>query len=133
MSHKTLGIEQVVAAIVKALGFVEDKHAKAAKKQAAVAETVKNPANAALVAAFTELADLYFREGNQNAGTATSKVAAALSGLDFAVTEGNALGLGKGKTKVANVGAKSAEKIHEFVSTGRMEKLEEKRAAHGGG
>jgi hypothetical protein len=132
MSHKTLGIEQGILAIVKSLGFVEDKKAKAAKKQAAVAEAVKHPANAELVAAFTELADYYFRESNQNAGASTSKVASALSRLTFAVTQENAMGLGKGKTKVANIGAKSAEKIHEFVSTGRIEKLDEKRAAHGG-
>jgi Helix-hairpin-helix domain len=132
MGHKTMDVEKAVAAIVKAIGFVENKQAKAAKKQAAVASAVKHPGNAALVAAFVELSDYYFKESNSNAGASTTKVANALAGLDYEVTKDNALGLGKGKTKVANIGAKSAEKIHEFVSTGRMEKLDEKRANHGG-
>jgi Helix-hairpin-helix domain len=132
MGHKTLSLEKAVQAIIKAIGFVENKQAKAAKKQAAVASAVRHPANAALVAAFVELSDYYFKESNANAGSSTTKVANALAGLDYEVTKDNALGLGKGKTKVANIGAKSAEKIHEFVSTGRMEKLDEKRANHGG-
>ena len=37
------------------------------------------------------------------------------------------MGLSKGKNKVANIGKSSAEKMKEFLSTGTMQKLEEKR------
>lgn len=52
---------------------------------------------------------------------------AAIQGLDFEITALNAIGLSKGKTKVANIGKSSAEKILEFLQTGKMQKLEEKR------
>ncbi len=46
------------------------------------------------------------------------------------VTETNAMGFSKGKTKLPNIGKSSAEKMLEFVTTGTFAKLEEKRAAH---
>lgn len=49
--------------------------------------------------------------------------------FDFEITVENAKGLGKGKTKVVGIGKGSAEKMHEFLSTGKIAKLEEKRAA----
>ena len=39
--------------------------------------------------------------------------------------------LGKGKTKVNGVGKGSAEKIFEFLTTGSIAKLDEKRANKG--
>lgn len=54
----------------------------------------------------------------------------AIKGLDFEVTEDNAMSLSKGKTKVACIGKASAEKMKEFLETGTMAKLEEKRAAN---
>jgi poly [ADP-ribose] polymerase len=59
------------------------------------------------------------------------KVANAIEQLDFEVTEENALGLGKGKTKVDGIGKGSAEKIHEFLTTGNIEKLQDKKAGLG--
>ena len=55
-------------------------------------------------------------------------MANAIKDLDYEVTAENAKGLGKGKTKVNGIGKGSAEKIHEFLETGKMAKLEEKRA-----
>jgi hypothetical protein len=69
-------------------------------------------------------------EGNRNAGGSYTKAVAAIAGLDFEVTAENAMGLSKAKTKVANIGKASAEKMKEFLETGKMAKLEEKRAAN---
>ena len=54
----------------------------------------------------------------------------AIKGLTHEITAENAMGLSKGKTKVANIGKSSAEKIKEFLETGQIAKLEEKRAAN---
>jgi hypothetical protein len=69
-------------------------------------------------------------EKNSNAGASYTKAVAAIKALDFEVTEENAMSLSKGKTKVANIGKASAEKMKEFLETGYMAKLEEKRAAN---
>jgi poly [ADP-ribose] polymerase len=57
-------------------------------------------------------------------------VIAAVSKISFEITLDNAKGLGKGKTKVSNIGKGSADKIHEFLDTGTIGKLEEKREIH---
>ena len=55
--------------------------------------------------------------------------ATAIKKLDFAVTAKNAKALGKkGPKKVDGIGASSADKMYEFLTTGTMQKLEEKRA-----
>lgn len=118
----------LIPIIVSQFGFVQDKQKKAELKQAAIETIVKHPANAALVAAFQELGELYFKSGNANAGVAYKKAVSALAGLDFCVTEDNAMSLCKGKTKVPCIGKGSAEKMYEFVTTGTLAKLEEKRA-----
>lgn len=129
-ANRSLPMEQIINILVKELGYKDDKDDKQAKKQAALEANVKCAKNAQLVAAFQQLSELYFKEGNRNAGVVNSKVAAALQNLEFEVTEENAMTLGKGaKTKVAGIGEKSAEKIHEFVTSGTIEKLEEKKAA----
>lgn len=129
-ANRSQPIAEIIRCLVKELGFREIKDDKAAKKQAALKDSCKCPQNLSLVSAFQELAEFYFREGNRNGGVVHSKVATALQNLDFAVTAENALGLGKGaKTKVDGIGAKSAEKIYEFVTTGTIDKLEEKRAS----
>ena len=71
---------------------------------------------------------VFCTEGNRNAGAAYTKVVNAIKGLKFEVTASNALSLSKGKTKVANIGKSSAEKMREFLSTGKIEKLEELRS-----
>lgn len=73
----------------------------------------------------TEKFSLYFT--TYLAGTTYKKVAAAIKDLDFEITPDNAKGLCKGKTKVEGIGKGSADKIFEFVTTGKIAKLEEKR------
>jgi hypothetical protein len=129
VANKEKSASEVIPVLVKEFGFLEDKQEKAAKKEAAIESIVGHPKNARMVAAFQELAELYFKEKNTNAGSSYIKATNAIKGLDFEVTEENAKGLGKaGKNKVDGIGAKSAEKMLEFVKNGTMEKLEEKRA-----
>jgi hypothetical protein len=128
-ANRSEPIATIIRNLVSELGFRDAKDDKAAKKQAALKDSCKCPENLPIVSAFQELSEMYFKEGNRNGGVVHSKVATALQNLDFVVTEENAMSLGKGaKTKVAGIGEKSAEKILEFVSTGTIEKLEEKRA-----
>ena len=128
-ANRSQPVADIIRNLVAELGFREVKDDKAAKKQAALKDSCKCPENLAVVSAFQELAECYFKEGNRNGGVVHSKVATALQNLDFVITPENAMGLGKGtKTKVAGIGASSAEKIFEFVSTGKIDKLEEKRA-----
>jgi hypothetical protein len=128
-ANRSLTLAELIRVLVNELGFKEVKDNKAAKKQAALEANIKCQENAAMVSAFQELSEYYFKEGNRNAGVVHSKVAHALQTLEFPVTEENAMSLGKSsKTKIAGIGEKSAEKILEFVTTGTIEKLEEKRA-----
>ena len=87
------------------------------------------PKNATLIAAFQELVAQYNKEQNYNAAATYRRVFLAIQNLDFEITKDNARGLCKGKTKVPSIGMASAEKIFEFVSTGTILKLEEKKAA----
>lgn len=124
---KTSG--EIMEAVIKKFGFAEVKAEIEKKRGEVVEHACKNVKNAPLVMAFHELSQLYYKEGNRNAGLTYSKVANAIREMDKEVTEANAMSLGKGaKTKVAGIGPSSAEKILEFVKTGTMEKLEEKRA-----
>jgi Helix-hairpin-helix domain len=127
-ANKDMSARDILVLLVEDYGYVEDKKAMAAAKQVALASSAGHPANAALIAAISELADLYYKDGNKNAGGSYKKVVKALSELQYEITALNALGLHKGKTKVVNIGKGSAEKIHEFMTTGTISKLEEKRA-----
>lgn len=69
-------------------------------------------------------------EKNTNAGASYKKVINALKDLEAEVTAANAMSFSKGKTKIAGVGKSSAEKMKEFLETGTIQKLEEKRALH---
>ena len=55
------------------------------------------------------------------------KAITAISGLDYEITAANAQGLGKGKTKLVGIGKSTADKIHEYYTTGAIQKLVEKR------
>jgi Helix-hairpin-helix domain len=121
-------IDEMIPLLIGTFGYVEDKKKKASVKQDKLAETVAVPANAPIVAALQELAELYFKEGNRNAGGSYVKAVKALSELDYVITKENALQLGKGKTKVSGIGKGTAEKIFEFYNTGgEIAKLQEKR------
>jgi DNA polymerase/3'-5' exonuclease PolX len=67
-------------------------------------------------------------EGNRNAGGAYTRVVNAIKGLELEITADNAMSLSKGKTKIPNIGKASAEKMKEYMETGTIQKLEEKRA-----
>lgn len=126
-ANKDLSAREILALLIEDYGYVEDKEAKAAAKHQALKIACAHPGNAAVTGALSELADLYFKEGNNQAGGTYKKVVKILSELPFEVTASNAMGLSKGKTKVPGIGKSSAEKIHEFITTGTIEKLEEKR------
>jgi poly [ADP-ribose] polymerase len=129
--NQGLSASQVAKLIAQKYGFVKQNEQVAEKKAAAVEALCKNPANSEIVQVMLELSNCYFKEGNSNAGITYKKVSAAVAGLDFEITEENAKGLGKNKTKVENIGKGSADKIYEFVTTGKIEKLEEKKAVLG--
>jgi hypothetical protein len=126
-ANKDLSAREILALLIEDYGYVEDKEAKAAAKQEALEIACAHPGNAAVTGALSELAELYFKDGNKQAGGTYKKVVKILSELPFQVTASNAMGLSKGKTKVPGIGKSSAEKMHEFITTGTIEKLEEKR------
>jgi Helix-hairpin-helix domain len=125
--NREKSIDEMIPLLIGTFGYVEDKKKKASVKQDKLAESVAVPANAPIIAALQELAELYFKEGNRNAGGSYVKAVKALSELDYVITKDNALQLGKGKTKVAGIGKGTAEKIFEFFTTGEIAKLQEKR------
>lgn len=121
---------------VDILGLVIGKYGlKEAKKEAARAKSVARelscsiPENLPIMELMLEIGELYTKESNYNAGNSYKKVAAIIKSLEFEITKKNAQGLGKGKTKLAGIGKGSADKMYEFLTTGKIEKLEEKRAA----
>ncbi len=118
---------QILELIVKEFGISSRKVALAEQQKDAIADSCHCPANAGVMQAFLELGNLYLKEGNANAAGAYKRAATAIMGLDFEITVDNAKSLCKGKTKVANIGKGSADKMYEFLTTGTIEKLEEKR------
>mmetsp|Transcript_23641 Transcript_23641/g.35163 ORF Transcript_23641/g.35163 Transcript_23641/m.35163 type:complete len:458 (-) Transcript_23641:1161-2534(-) len=120
----------VLNLIVEKYGYKKKNDEVAENDQKQVGAMLAVDQNASVYMAMQELSTIYFKEKNTNAGISYRKVANAVKDLDFEITAKNAKGLGKGKTKVDNIGKSSAEKIHELVTTGKIQKLEEKRAAH---
>lgn len=106
-SNRTKALDEVLLLIVQEFGYKEDKENKENKKKEMISNAVGNPNNASLVAAFKELAELYFKTGNANAGASYTKAVKALCDVPYEITAENAKGLGKGKTKVANIGKSS--------------------------
>jgi len=130
LENKEKSMEEIVQLIVDKYGLKGDKEKNAKMKQNLVASICKMEANAEVYNVLDELSKAYYIEKNTNAGNTYKKVCAAVKDLDFEITVDNAKGLGGGKkTKVAGIGKKSAEYMYEFLSTGRLEKLEEKKAA----
>jgi DNA polymerase/3'-5' exonuclease PolX len=89
----------------------------------------KVPANEALCQAFKELGSNYCQAGNYNASACYRRVFSAISKIPFEVPVENVHSLCKSPSKTAGIGKASADKIFEFLTTGSMSKLEEKRAA----
>lgn len=121
---------EMLELIIKEFGISAAKKEAKAKQKTAVAANCTCPENAGIVQALQELGDYYFKDGNANAGMAYKKAVASLSGLDYEITEANAKGLSKGKTKVVGIGKGTSDKAYEFLTTGTIAKLEEKRAIH---
>jgi hypothetical protein len=69
-----------------------------------------------------------YAEDNKFGGLTNQKVARAVAGLEFKVTSGE--DLVEKASKVPGVGAGSAKKIDEFLETGKIEQLEEKRGSN---
>lgn len=136
--HKILAVIQenqgkspaeIIPLIVKEFGFKEDKEKKEAMKEKAMSAVSKNPKNGPIATAFQEMSALISKAGDRNRAGAYIRAAEAVNGVEYEITTENAMGMSKGKaTKVKNIGKGTAEKIHEFLSTGKIEKLEELRA-----
>ena len=110
---------------------------KAEKKAAAVAATVKCPANEGLVEAFYELSTLEFKHGVQMKAIAYKKAGGVIADFDFEVTEENVKGLQYKKLKrksgdvikgYKGIGKGSIAKMTEFLETGVFEKTAEYKA-----
>lgn len=128
LNNKDKTTPELLQMFAKEFGWKTAKEAKAKGKEAALKNNCACPANAAIVLVFDEMADLYFKDGNKNAGATYKKVVKALKDLDFEVTEDNAKSLGKaGKNKVAGLGKGSADKMYEYLTTETIAKLEELR------
>mmetsp|Transcript_24242 Transcript_24242/g.42474 ORF Transcript_24242/g.42474 Transcript_24242/m.42474 type:complete len:347 (-) Transcript_24242:255-1295(-) len=121
---------EMLELVVQEFGVASVKEEAKAKQKSAFAGSCNVAANAGIVQAFQELGDLYFKDGNSNAGLTYKKAIAGITALDYEITEDNAKGLGKGKTKIVGIGKGTADKIHEYLSTGVIQKLEEKRMIH---
>lgn len=130
MSNQDATALETLELVIKEFGVSSDKEEAKAKQKSAMASSCKVSANAGIVQAFQELGDYYFKDGNANAGLTYKKAITAITGLDYEITEDNAKGLGKGKTKLVGIGKGTADKIYEFCSTGTIQKLEEKRTLH---
>ena len=127
-ANKDKSAEDLVPHLIEHFGLKHAKAKKLAAKQEAVGKEVHCEANGGLVSAFQELMELYAKEKNNNAAATYRKVVSAISEIDFEITHDNAKGLGKGKTKIQNIGKSTVDKIVEFLETGTMAKLDEKRA-----
>lgn len=72
VNNKDLSAPELVKLIANHYGYADAKKEKAAKKEETIKDMCAVPANAPLMIAFKELADLYFKEGNTNAGSLLS-------------------------------------------------------------
>lgn len=87
-------------------------------------ETFENEENREVGAAFLEIAGLYYKAGESLKGGVYSKAAKALRETPAAPkTKKEAMAL-----KLKGIGKGTAEKIEEFYTTGKIQKLEEMRA-----
>mmetsp|Transcript_20534 Transcript_20534/g.42805 ORF Transcript_20534/g.42805 Transcript_20534/m.42805 type:complete len:470 (+) Transcript_20534:30-1439(+) len=137
MEQRTLGAttaDVVLNALVDKLGVKKSAEEEAGVEERA-ANACKTAGNAPIFLFLKELSDLYFKEGNANAGASYRKATAAVKEAPFVIDAEKAKNMHK-KTcewRLEGVGKGTADKIKEFLTTGKCQKLEEKRAAAGGG
>jgi len=129
LSNREKNASEIVELLVEKFGFLAKNREAKEEREDNLSSTCKVPANGPLVLQFLELGQFYFKEGNKNAGGTYKKVSNIIQNFTFEVTEENAKGLGKGKTKVAGIGKGSADKMYEYATTGVIAKLEEKKAS----
>ena len=127
---KTATAAEVVQLIVDEYGFALDKETAGQTSDNVAVSLCKVAANAPLYSMLDEFAELMRKSGEFMKSNMQKKCAQAIAALSFEVTEENALKLGKpGKAKVPGIGKSSAEKMHEYLTTGKVAKLEELRAS----
>lgn len=83
--------KEIMEMVIDKYGLVEIKEKMEAAKSETIASTCACPENGTMVAAFEELAGLYFKEGNRNAGSTYKRVSSALKDLEVEVTGANAV------------------------------------------
>lgn len=120
---------EIMQLLVDEFGFAADE-AKAAKASTAAVKSICTVAeNAGCYQMLDEFCTLTRKAGDFRKANAYKTSAQAVASLSFAVTVDNALKLGKaGKLKTPGIGKSTAEKLLEFVETGKVEKLEDLRA-----
>lgn len=125
LANPTLTSSELLTLVSNEFGTVVKVQAKASS----VANSTAIAENAPIVSIFTELSDLYYKEGNANAGGTYRKAAAAIRDYDKLISSGMAqLGGRKGSDKLDGVGKKACELIDEFLLTGAVAKIAEKKA-----
>eukprot|EP00752_Nemacystus_decipiens_P003317 g3069.t1 len=98
-----------------------DDTAPKKKKKPSTAKQCLCPENKAMADAFDELAGLYFKAGSK-AGGVYKKVVSAIKEMPEPLVKPPKKG------EVPGIGAKTIEKIDEFLKTGKIQTLEDKRA-----
>lgn len=129
ISNRSKSAVDIIGLVIAKYGMKEAKKEATRAKSEARESSCCTPANLPIMEVMLELGDLYTKESNYNAGNTYKKVAAAIKDLGYEITKHNAKGIGKGKTKVAGIGKSSSDKVFEFLTTGKIQKLEDKRAA----
>lgn len=130
--NKSSTATEVMQLIIDEYGFANDKAAANQAMDDAASELCTVAANAKFYSMMDEFAKLLRKAGEFMKANSFLKAAQAIASLDFEVTEDNALKLGKsGKLKVPGIGKSTAEKLHELITTGSVEKLEQLRASAG--
>lgn len=129
LQNKDKSMEDIVQLLVQKYGLRENKEKENKSKEEMIASICQVEANGKIYNAFRDLAAAYSAEGNRHAANTYRKVVNIIKDLNFEITVDNAKGLGTGKNKIQGMGKKSAEYMQEFLETGTIQKLEEKKAA----
>jgi hypothetical protein len=125
-------VNKLIEVIAESFGIVEVvMHSDSPNKKPRSIATV--PENEGLVLIFKELSKLYREEGNRNAGNTYGKVTAALASFESPIKSSNQFNERKGGVKVPGIGPTTIKYIDEYLKTGMVSKLEEKRKVHGVG
>lgn len=131
MANKDKAMHEIMQVMVEKFGLKEDEKKKSSMQDDAIANLCKVPENGKIYKVLNELANYYSAESNARAANTYRKLCGSIATLGIEITEDNIMGMAKaGKNKVDGMGKGSAEKIREFLTTGTIEKLEEKRKEH---